>query len=178
MAEHITLARPYARAAFEYAYSANDLQTWSVMMAVAAAVAQQDGMIKLVKSPSLTAQQKGEAFIHICADQLTEKGHNFIKNLAENNRLQLLPEIQELFEAYKSQQEKSIDVDITTAFELSAEMQNKLANALSAKLDREVNVYSSVEKSLLGGAVIRAGDTVIDGSVRGRLAKLAEALNS
>ena len=178
MAELITLARPYAKAAFEFALAEQDLQVWSDMLSLAAAVAQREGMVKVMATPTLTARQKGEIFIEVCGEQLSAKGQNFISNLAENKRLQLLPEIRQLYEAYKSQQEKSVDVEVSTAFELSADTQTKLAKALSAKLDREVNVQSSVDKSLLGGAVIRAGDTVIDGSVRGRLAKLAEAMNS
>ncbi len=178
MAELITLARPYAKAAFEYALARKELQVWSDMLALAAAVARMDNMVKVMASPGLSSLQKGEEFTRVCGDQLTEKGQNFIKSLAANHRLQLLPEIQQLFEAYKSQQEKSIEVEVSTAFELSPELQTKLAKSLSARLNREVNMRSSVDKSLLGGAIIRTGDTVIDGSVRGRLAKLAEAMNS
>ena len=83
-----------------------------------------------------------------------------------------------MFELHKAQREKSVDVDVTTAFELSGELQDKLAKALSAKLDREVSLTTTVDAAILGGALVRAGDTVIDGSVRGRLAKLAEAMNS
>jgi len=83
-----------------------------------------------------------------------------------------------LFELHKAQREKSVDVVVTTAFELSGELQDKLAKSLSTKLDRDVNLSTEVDASLLGGALVRAGDTVIDGSVRGRLTKLAEAMNS
>lgn len=178
MAELTTLARPYAKAAFEHARSANDLQTWSDMLALAAAVSQQAGMDKVLTSPGYTAEQKGDTFVTICGDQLNAQGQNFVRVLAENKRLQLLPEIRQHFDAFKANQEKSIDVDVASAFELGADVQDKLAKALSAKLDREVKVSSSVDKTLLGGVVIRAGDTIIDGSVRGRLAKLAEAMNS
>lgn len=178
MAELTTLARPYAKAAFEYAHAANELQTWSDMLGLAAAVAQQDGMVKVLASPSYTSEQKGSTFVDVCGDQLNEKGQNFVRVLAENHRLELLPVIDQLFDVFKANQEKSIDVNVATAFELTGDVQDKLAKALSAKLDREVKVSTSVDKSLLGGAVVRAGDTIIDGSVRGRLAKLAEAMNS
>lgn len=178
MAELTTLARPYAKAAFEYAHAANALQTWSDMLALAAAVAQQDGMNKVLTSPNCTAEQKGSTFVEVCGDQLNQQGQNFIRVLAENGRLELLPEIDQLFDVFKANQEKSIDVEVATAFELGGDVQDKLAKALSAKLDREVKVSSSVDKDLLGGVLIRAGDTIIDGSVRGRLAKLAEAMNS
>lgn len=178
MAELTTIARPYAKAAFEFADKANQLEQWSEMLALASAVAQQDNMKLVLASPAITAEQKAKTFLEVCGDQLNEAAANLISNLAGNQRLQVLPEVQELFELHKAQREKSVDVEVTTAFELSGEIQDKLAKALSAKLDREVNVSTLVDKSLLGGALIRAGDTVIDGSVRGRLTKLAEAMNS
>jgi len=178
MAELTTLARPYAKAAFEFSLAANQLQAWSDMLALAAAVAQQDGISEVLGSPAMTSQEKGTAFINVCGDQLNDKASNFVRVLADNQRLSLLPEIFQLFELMKSNQEKSIDVEVATAFALSDDLENKLAKALSAKLDRDVKVHSEVDKTLLGGAVIRAGDTLIDGSVRGRLAKLAEAMNS
>lgn len=178
MAELTTLARPYAKAAFESADQAGQLQQWSDMLALAAAVAQQDGMVKVLLSPALTSAQKAQAFIDVCGDQLNEGVANLLKALADNKRLTLLPQIQQLFEQHKAQREQSVDVEVTTAFELSGELQDKLAKALSAKLDRTVTLTTTVDKAILGGALIRAGDTVIDGSVRGRLAKLAEAMNS
>jgi F-type H+-transporting ATPase subunit delta len=92
--------------------------------------------------------------------------------------LQLLPQISHQFEIMKANREKAVDVDLIAAHEMDAEQQQKLSDALSAKLERKVNMQVSLDKSLLGGAVIRAGDTVIDGSIRGRLTKLAESLNS
>ena len=178
MAELTTLARPYAKAAFEYARAANALPQWSEMLTLAAAVAQQDAMVKAMGSPALTAQQKADAFVGVCGDQLNEQVANLVRTLADNKRLNLLPEVQQLFAALMAQLQKTVDVQVTTAFELSGELQDKLAKALSAKLDREVSLTAAVDQSLLGGALIKAGDLVIDGSVRGRLAKLAEAMNS
>ncbi len=178
MAELTTLARPYAKAAFEFANDANELDAWSSMLALAAAVAAHKNMARLISSPVFTAQEKTKTFIDICGDELSAKCQNFITNLAVNKRLALLPEIHALFENLKAQLQKSVEVQVTTAYELSAELQQKLATALSAKLNCEVSVESSVDQNLLGGVVIRAGDTVIDGSVRGRLAKLAEAMNA
>ena len=178
MAELTTLARPYAKAAFDFANSANTLAVWSEMLALASAVSNSAGLEKLLVSPTLTTDQKGAAFVEICGDALNEQAANFIKILAENKRLELLPSIAQLFEAFKAQKEKSVDVELQSAFELPAAVQEQLAKALSVKLDREVNVTGSIDKGLIGGVVIRAGDTVIDGSVKGRLAKLAEAMNS
>ena len=178
MAELSTLARPYAKAAFEYAADAGDLQGWSTSLATAGAVAQQPAVVKLLSSPSATAAQQASAVIEICGDELNATGQNFIAILSENRRLQLLPQISYQFDIMKANREKAVDVDVVAAHEIDAGQQQQLSDALSAKLERKVNMQVSLDKSLLGGAVIRAGDTVIDGSIRGRLTKLAESLNS
>ncbi len=178
MAELSTLARPYAKAAFEFADTAGELQSWSQSLAIAGSVTQQPNVVKLLSSPSVTADQQARALIEICGDALSDQGRNFLTVLSENRRLQLLPEISQQFDVLKANREKAVDVEVTAAFELDADQQQKLSDALSAKLERKVNMQVSLDKSLLGGAVIRAGDTVIDGSIRGRLAKLAESLHS
>ena len=114
----------------------------------------------------------------ICGDQLATASQNFISILSENRRLQLLPQISQQFEIMKANLEKAVDVDVVAAADLDTAQQQALSDALSAKLERKVNLQVSLDQSLLGGAVIRAGDTVIDGSIRGRLTKLAESLNS
>ena len=178
MAELSTLARPYAKAAFEYAVEAKDLQGWSDSLALAASVAQQSAVEKLLSSPSATATAQAQAVCDICGDQLATACQNFISILSENRRLQLLPQISQQFDIMKANLEKAVDVDVVAAADLDATQQEALSDALSAKLERKVNLQVSLDKSLIGGAVIRAGDTVIDGSIRGRLTKLAESLNS
>ena len=178
MAELSTLARPYARAAFEYAAAANELSAWSTKLAISAAVAQTENVVKVLTSPALTSEQQATQFIEVCGDVLDAKSQNFIKVLAEHKRLPLLPEIYALYEGFKANREKTVEVEVATAFELDAAIQEKLAKALSGKLEREVTVHTVLDKTLLGGVVIRAADVVIDGSVRGRLNKLAEAMNS
>ncbi len=178
MAELITLARPYAKAAFEFARAQKDLQSWSDALSQAAAVAQHESVLALLDSPSLTAADKSKKFCEICGDALNEKQRNFVTALSDNDRLDLLAQVSELFEQYKANQEKTVDVDIQTAFEISGELEQKLATTLKEKLDRDVALSTTVDKSLIGGALIRAGDTVIDGSARGRLAKLSEAMNA
>ncbi|TVZ41617.1 F-type H+-transporting ATPase subunit delta [Alteromonadaceae bacterium 2753L.S.0a.02] len=177
MAELTTLARPYAKAAFEFALKASDLAAWAKSLGVAAVITQNDKVQTFLGSPGLTAEQKAAAFIELCGDDLNESQKNFISVLAENNRLTLLPEVLSLFELYKANQEKAVDVEILSAYEIDKAVQDKLAKSLKEKLDREVTLQTSVDASLLGGAVIRAGDTVIDGSVKGKLAKLAEAMS-
>lgn len=178
MAELITLARPYAKAAFETALQDDALDKWSNMIALSAAVANEEGVSAILSSPSLSSDQIAEAFIGVCGDELDEKGKNFISLLAENKRLVLLWEISSLFETLKANQEMSVDVEITTAFEISSDVSNKLAQALKDRLKREIILATSVDQSLIGGAIIRAGDNVIDSSVRGKLSKLAESMNS
>jgi F-type H+-transporting ATPase subunit delta len=178
MAEPTTLARPYAKAAFEYALTANKLQSWFEALEVSAAVAEQDQVKKALGTSGLSAEQKASVFVQVIGESLDEKVKNFIHTLARNKRLALLPYIRDLFAKMKAQQEKTIDVEVTAAYELPVDLINKLAQSLSAKLNRSVSVNSSVDASLLGGVVIHTGDMVIDGSVRGRLAKLAEALKS
>jgi len=178
MAELTTLARPYAKAAFQHALAAKQLQSWFDALEVAAAVAEEASVKKVLVTSSLSAAQKASVFLNVCGEKLDENMKNFIQTLASNKRLALLPYIRNLFAAMKAQQEKTIDVEVTAAYELPADLINKLAEVLSTKLDRKVSVQGSVDKSLLGGVVIHTGDTVIDGSVRGRLAKLAEAMKS
>ncbi|MEE1922278.1 F0F1 ATP synthase subunit delta [Pseudomonas sp. 148P] len=178
MAELTTLARPYAKAAFEHAQAHQQLANWSAMLGLAAAVSQDDTMQRLLKAPRLTSAQKATTFIDVCGDKFDAQARNFIHTAAENGRLLLLPEIAAQFELYKAELEKSVDVEVTSAFALNQEQQDKLAKVLSARLSREVRLHATEDASLIGGVVIRAGDLVIDGSVRGKLAKLAEALKS
>jgi F-type H+-transporting ATPase subunit delta len=178
VAELITLARPYAKAAFETALQHEALDKWSSMIALSAAVASNERVSGVLTSPSLSSLQIAEAFIAVCGDELDEKGKNFIALLAENKRLVLLPEISSMFETLKANQEMSVDVEITTAFEISSDVSNKLAQALKDRLKREIILATKVDQSLIGGAIIRAGDNVIDSSVRGKLSKLAESMNS
>lgn len=180
MSELNTVARPYSKAAFEYAQEHGNLDQWTNGLALAAEVAK-DSLLaeKVLGNPALTFQQKAEIVLSVFAeDQLDQAGKNFVFLLAENGRLALLPVIAAQFEMFKAAMEKTVDVDLTTAYPLADEQQHKLAQALGNKLGRDVNLTSNVDKSIIGGVVIRADDLVIDGSVRARLAKLAEAMNS
>ena len=178
MAELTTLARPYAKAAFEYAQNQKQLTQWSAMLALCVAVSVDETVQQILKAPRLTGEKKANTFVEVCGDKLDAKVQNFIHVLAENDRLLLLPEIADLFELFKAEQEKSVDVEVTSAFALNNEQKDKLAKVLSARLSREVRLHATEDASLIGGVVIRAGDLVIDGSVRGKIAKLAEALKS
>ena len=178
MAELSTLARPYAKAAFEYALDKNGLDQWSSQLATVAAVAADEGMNVVLSNPSLTAAQQAQTLSDVCGDAVSAEVRNFIAILASNKRLALLPEISALFAQYKANQEKTVDVEVVSAFDLADSARDRLAEVLGRKLERQVNVRTSTDSNLLGGVLIRAGDLVIDGSVRGKLDKLAEAMNS
>jgi F-type H+-transporting ATPase subunit delta len=178
MAESITIARPYAKAVFEAAKESSALDLWSDVLFFASQVAKDENMVVVLDHPALTSLQKASLFSDVCGDKLNEQTKNFVGVLAENGRLDLLPEISNLFESFKAQLERSVDVEIESAFELGSEQQEKLAQALSAKLDRKVSVVATTNNELVGGAIIRAQDLVIDASVKGKLAKLAEAISA
>src|SRR3990167_9717985 len=121
MAELTTLARPYAKAAFEHAQAHQQLASWSAMLGLAAAVSQDDTMQRVLKAPRLTSANKAATFIDVCGDKFDAKAQNFINVVAENDRLPLLPEISALFDLYKAEQDRSVDVEVTSAFALNQE---------------------------------------------------------
>jgi F-type H+-transporting ATPase subunit delta len=178
MAELSTLARPYAKAAFEYALDKNQLARWDEQLATAAAVVAEKRMAAVLTNPSLTAAQQAAMLGDVCGDALSAEVRNFLAILASNKRLALLPDIHALFAQYKANKERTVDVEVISAFDLAESAMQRLAEVLGRKLERQVNVQTSTDSNLLGGVLIRAGDLVIDGSVRGKLDKLAEALNS
>ncbi len=178
MAETVTLARPYAKAAFMSALEDKNLAAWSKALALLAELESTDPVLALIDSPSLTAAQKSAELVKVCGDALSEKQSNLVAVLAENDRLALSSEISSLFEIYRAAHEQTVDVDIETAFELSDAQIASLKTSLKDTLSREVSVTSSVDKSLIGGVFIRAGDVVIDASLRGRLDKLAAAISA
>jgi len=179
MAESITVARPYTKAAFETALAQSDLGSWSEFLNMAATVVSDPGLVQVLDNPELTAEQKAQLVADVVngSHPVSQQAKNFLNLLAENKRLSLLPEVSELYEILKANQELSIDVSIVSAFDLGNEQQDKLALALNAMLSREINITSTTDASLIGGVIVHAGDLVIDGSVKGKLSKLAEAMN-
>lgn len=176
MAELRTLARPYARAAFEYADAAGELDQWLTELSLVAAVVSDERVQAMLANPALTTAEQAQRFIDLCGDELGDSRRRYVQVLAENRRLALAPEILALFSQLKAQREQSVEVEVISAYELPESVRDRIAAALGKRLDREVVVTSETDSSLIGGVLIRAGDLVIDGSVRGRLSKLAEAL--
>ena len=178
MAELTTLARPYARAAFEVAVESESLSAWSKDLDLVSAVVGETVVKAALSSPSLTGEKQAQMVIDLCGDEISDGAKNFIAILADNKRIGLMREIVKLFETLKANQEKKVDVNITSAFELSEGIEAKLTASLKEKLQRDVILHSEIDSTLIGGAIIRAGDLVIDGSVRGKLSRLAEARKS
>ena len=178
MAELTTIARPYAKAAFVFAKEHDALEQWEKMLGLAAAVAGDASMRAYLDQPELDDATKVSAFAEVCGDELDESARNFVAQLTQNKSLPLLPIILQLFHELLAEQQQFTDVEMISAFELDDAATDKLVAALKKRLGTEVNVTTSVDQSLIGGVLVRAGDTVIDGSVRGRLNRLAEQLNS
>lgn len=177
MAELFTYARPYAKAAFQYALESDDLAGWANQLALLSACSQNDTLKKVIGSPAYSAEQQAQVLIDVVAD-LASGQENFVRLLAQNKRLTLLPQIAEMFHALKLQHEQAVDVQLITAMELDSAAEDKLVQALTKKLSRKVTVKTEVDQRLLAGVVIKAGDFVIDASMRGRIDKLARAINS
>ncbi|MGB0495316.1 MAG: F0F1 ATP synthase subunit delta [Kangiellaceae bacterium] len=177
MAELTTLARPYAKAAFEYALEAKQLAEWSELLSFATQVVGDESMQQLLNSPHLTKDDQQDAMLKVCSDIQDSQAINFIKLLAQNGRLVALPEIEVLFNFLRSEFEKTVDAKITSATELDEKQIAQIKEKLGARLGRQVETSVEVNADLLGGLIIKAEDLVIDGSVRGQLAKLSDTLN-
>ncbi len=178
MAELTTVARPYAKAAFEFAKDKGQLAQWSTELALAAALSADEAFADYLARPTLTTSQQTEAFLNAAGDKLSVEGRNFIANVIANKRLAALPAISVLFDALKADAERVADVDVTSAFALSDAQASELAATLAKQLGRQVQLTTQVDAALIGGVVVRSGDLVIDASVRGKLGKLSATLNS
>lgn len=176
MADKTTIARPYAKAAFAEARADSMLGAWSAALHTAATVVDDPRVHSLLDDPHVTNEQLSKLVLDIAGAGLGEHGRNFVQTLAEARRLNCLPEIAALFDSYKDEAEGIADVTVTSAAPLDERQQQSLTAALTRRLKREVRLHCTVDPDLLGGAVLRSGDLVIDGSVRGRLERIAHEL--
>ncbi len=178
MSELTTAARPYARAVFEMANEANGLTKWSNSLQFMGAVASNDEVKALLSRPEMAKQAGADAFIKLCDNKLDANSQNLVKMLAENDRLSLLPEMSVLYEVLKDEAEGSVEALVTSAKKLTKTEEEAISKALKQRMGRNVKLNISVDKALLGGAIIQAGDLVIDGSLKGRLKKLTSVVTS
>ncbi len=177
MAEIATLARPYANAVFSLALRARALDVWSRRLGILAAAAEEERVRALLDSPAVPAEQKAFSLAEVCGDEVDQRVRNLLLVLARNGRLPLLGEISRCFDELKAAEEHNLDVEVLSTLPLTESQTERLREALQTRFGKkDVRLVSDVDPNLLGGAIVRAGDTVIDGSVRGRLDKLSESL--
>jgi F-type H+-transporting ATPase subunit delta len=176
VAERATIARPYAKAVFEEARERKAFADWSQALALCAQIVADPRVESLVKNPEVPAADVAEFVIGVAGAQLTPQMQNLVRVLAANRRLLILPEILAHYEVMRAQVENTVDVEVISAVKLDSAQADKLAAALHTRLKRQVKMRNTVDETLLGGAVIRAGDLVIDGSLHGRLERLRTEL--
>jgi F-type H+-transporting ATPase subunit delta len=178
MADKSTIARPYAKAAFEEARDHGRLGPWSAGLRTAAAVVSDPRVEALLGNPRVTAEELASLVAGIAGATLDEEGRNFVRTLADNHRLAVLPQIAARFDELKAEAEGVIDVTVTSAAPLEEAQRGKLATALERRLKRSVRMHCETDPALIGGAVLRAGDMVIDGSLRAKLERIAFELTA
>lgn len=176
MAEKATIARPYARAAFDYASEHRAFAAWTQLLATAAVVVTDAKVAPLLSHPSVAPADLAAMIADLAGESADENGRNFLGMLANNRRLALLPEIAAMYEILRAEAESVADVEVTSAVRLNAKQRQRLTGALKKRLKRDVRLHESVDKSLIGGAIVRSGDLVIDGSLRSQLERMANAL--
>ena len=176
-AELATIARPYARAAFSHALDVPEgLSGWSGMLKLLSATASEPLVRDALDDPMLSGEDEANLLTSILGDELSQEAMNFVGVLGQYGRIELLPEISDMFELLKANHEKTMEVEIASAYEINDSEKTALSEALSNRLQRKINLETTVDPNLLGGAIIKAEDTVIDNSVRGKLQKMSHAL--
>jgi len=170
------LARPYARAAFALADESGDLAGWSERLQLLGAIVADHRVASAIRAPRTSRAERGRMVLRMAEDHLDQATTNLVRLLAENGRLTLLPDIAAQFERLRREAEHRVEAEVRSAAELTPEQEERIAERLRQRLNREVTLHCVVDETLLGGAIVRAGDLVIDGSIRGRLDRLATRL--
>ncbi len=178
MIEPTTLARPYARAAFQFAVDDGAVDAWHSALETLSAVVVDPTVAEVLDDPASTAAQRAGTVSAVLGDDMPAGIAQFVSVMAENHRLALASEVAALFAELKSALDAAANVTVTSAFDVPSATLEQLSTSLTSKLGKTVDMTVETDPSLIGGAIIRAGDMVIDGSVRGRLHKLATALKS
>jgi F-type H+-transporting ATPase subunit delta len=176
MTDFTTAARPYANAVYDIASHAKALDSWSDALANLASVVSDAQISELLHDPEMGKQQKGELVVRVLGDKLNEQQQNLVKLMAENGRLSIMPDVHEQFEVARAKAENKVEAEVISAFELSAQQTDELVNTLKNKLGCDVTLTTTIDESLIGGVVIKAGDTIIDASMKSQLDSLALSL--
>lgn len=176
MAESSTLARPYANAVFRLARERDELPHWGRMLATLSGIVADERVASRLAEPTLTAEARAGLVEALAGDEIDARAHALVRLMARNDRLALMPSVAEAFDAMRAEAESTLDVEIKTAFALSDAQISSLSERLQQRFGRAVEMDIWIDPGLIGGIQVRAGDTVIDGSVKGRLARLQEQL--
>ena len=171
-----TLARPYAAAVFKRAKETQSATKWSKSLAFMSDILKNKDISVVVDNPKVDKQRLSELLLDICQGHVNEESENFLKLLVHNNRLRLVPTIAKLFEAFKADDEGYLEVEVLTAYALSKEAKQEFTATLEKNLGKKIHMNVAVDKSLIGGVLVRAGDKVIDVSIKGRLQYMQKAL--
>lgn len=178
MSEQSSLARPYAKAVFELAREAGDYAKWSDQLAFLAVVSGDENILDAIQNPAISKQQITDLLLDIGKDQLDDQGQNLVKLLVRNDRVVALGDISEQFVIMRDEAEQVIEAQLITAAAVDDAQKDKIQKALSKRLGKTIKLEASVDESLIGGAVVRAGDWVVDGSVKAQLQELVGAIGS
>jgi F-type H+-transporting ATPase subunit delta len=176
MSNATTLARPYAKAAFELANADNATDRWSEMLSLASALVTDETLANLLESPQLTSSQVVQVLSDTGGEAFDSRFRDFLTVISENKRFSLLPEVTNLYQRLREEADKLLRVKVVSAFELDEDQATRMKDALAKRYEREILLESEVDKSVIGGAVIYADGQVIDGSLKDRLAKLSNSL--
>ncbi|ALO33310.1 ATP F0F1 synthase subunit delta [Colwellia sp. MT41] len=177
MSELATIARPYGKAAFDFAVETNALDSWLSQLTFAAQVSENETIVDYLTGGA-SVEQVTSLFLNVCGEQVNSQVQNLLKIMAENRRLQALPHVLTEFCLLKAEYEKTIEVDVTSAVEITVEQETKISAALEKRLARKVKLNCKVDASIISGLIIKADDMVIDGSIQGKLNRLAQTLQS
>jgi F-type H+-transporting ATPase subunit delta len=178
MAEKTTLARPYAKAIFELASQDNEIDSWMEKLQLLSHVSSIDEVRDVIKNPEIKLEDTVAMIMEVCKDMLDEKSINLLHLAGENGKLELFPQIAEEFEKLKAQAQGTMEAEVISAFAVNATQKKLITDSLEKRFNKEVTITTTIDKSLVGGILIRAGDMVIDGSVSNQLKKITHTLMS
>ena len=178
MADQSNLARPYAQALFELAREQGDLAAWSGQLDLLASIAADSGLRAMINNPNVSPEQVESLIMDVAGEGLSDAGRNLVRLLVRNGRVEALPDIARGYAERRAEAERTIEAEMVTATPINEQQQQQFAAALQGKLGRAVKLDFSVDEELIGGAVIRAGDMVIDGSVKSQLSQLVNAIST